>query len=148
MNSLSGLIQRKQATIDIFGFDEELPTPETLPCAYIINSGNVSDAKYAHWFAVFIDKSRDVYYFDSFGIILDPVYKKIKKWGDGFGEVVYNKRIIQSFDSFTCGAYCVCFVYFMTYNKTFQEFLSIFTSDLLNNDNLAINLLDKISCYG
>ena len=148
LNSLSNLISCRHVSVDVFGFDDELPIPTKLPCGYIINSDKISEEKYTHWFVVYVDELKNVYYFDSFGIILDPIYRKIKQWGNVFSEVQYNRSVLQCFDSFVCGCYCVCFIYFLSQGKTFPGFLSLFTDDCLYNDSLALNLFNQITSYG
>ena len=63
-----------------------------------------------HWVAVYIERDRNVYYFDPYGIPPVSIYHRelLKKSSDGHGS--YNKKQVQNIYSATCGEHCVSFI--------------------------------------
>ena len=90
--------------------------------SYIVNLGN------KHWTCLYV-KSRQGYYFDSFGEIY-PI--EIKRFCPN---IIYSDDTIQSLNSILCGYYCLCFLYWMTnkyeynFTYTFNPLRSNFSDD-------------------
>ena len=85
----------KNLAVVLCSYEEDILPPKQLPTVYIINSDPAGVSKTEHWFAIFVTDMKDVYYFDPLGLILNPIYLKIKKWKGDFGEMVYNKQLIH-----------------------------------------------------
>ena len=75
----------------------------------IINIQDFLDGGGTHWVCVYNDKkSKDVEYFDSFGLYpSDIVLKYMKTARKG---IVYSSNQIQGIDSVMCGYYCIYFI--------------------------------------
>ena len=132
----------KGLNVDCFSIEEELPEPTSLPKAYIINSerADSSTGKLGHWVALYVSRDRSLIYFDSYGLMLSPIYEKVLAWGSKYHPFVYNKKIIQDFTSNACGAHCVAFVYFMFMQVPLDKFLSFYSDNLKENDKLAFSV--------
>lgn len=136
VDALKNVYMIRKLTVNLCSYDDEIVIPKKLPALYIINSDPSGVSETEHWFAVFVGQDKNVSYFDSFGIILNPVFTKINRWRGEFGEMVYNKKLIQNPFSNFCGVYCVCFGYWMTCGYGFGNFLDLFTHNLKSNDKL------------
>ncbi len=106
---------------------------------YCINLNNM------HWTALYIDH-KDAFYFDPFGVIYPTeVFKFCKK-----KRIIYNTDQIQKLDQYCCGYYCIMFLHFMKTNKLgdpkyrLNKFLSLFSEDENDNDNILQNYIKKI----
>ena len=76
-----------------------------------------------HWVVLFV-KSKEVIYFDSFGVEYLP--KEIKKF-------IKDKNIktnifrIQDYNSIMSGYFCILFIEFMFKGKTWNDFTNLFS---------------------
>ena len=75
----------------------------------IINIQDFLDGGGTHWVCIYNDKkSKDVEYFDSFGLYpSDIVIKYMKTLKKG---IVYSSNQIQDINSVMCGYYCIYFI--------------------------------------
>ena len=135
-NVLKSCYELRKLDVVLCSYEEEILPPHQLPTVYIINSDPAGVSKTEHWFAIFVTDVKEVFYFDPLGIILNSVYHRIKKWPGDFGEMIYNKQLIQNPFSYACGLYCVCFSYWMTIGLPFSAFLELFNTDVVANDRL------------
>lgn len=116
-------ILNKMKTRKIFHFIgcypvDRLPTVISLPCSLIINL-DTSDLPGSHWVAVYINKSRHAFYFDSYG---SPPTVQITKWLKQFKSFSYNKKCFQSIFSKNCGFYCIYFIYLKHFCFNINDF--------------------------
>jgi hypothetical protein len=124
---------------------------DTLPTrlyvgSYIINLENSDVGNGTHWVILRIFPSKEVIYFDSFGLsppkqITDFVGKKIAS----------STRQIQDIDATTCGYYCLACDDYMTHQKQhrpiyerYDDFLNIFKADTKKNDVILIDYLSQM----
>jgi len=79
---------------------------------YVINMAN-SNQHGTHWVSLYLHSPKNVYYFDSFGI-LPPL--EIRNFVLKFGchSLFSNTKQIQSINSGYCGSYCMDFLTYMT----------------------------------
>ena len=117
---------------------------DDVPSFAIINLGTRNSSG-SHWIAVAFYLN-EVYICDSLGGLLpdENFPKKLINFLDIFTSTrkIYMTRRLQKLNSITCGAYCVFFVKLMSEKNSFCNFLSYFTSDKKQNDNI-ISLLIK-----
>ena len=148
MDILKRCYKLRNLTVNLCSFDSEIPKPTHFPTVFIINTDPVGVAKTEHWFSIFVSDKKHIYYFDSFGVILNPIYKQIKQWGNGFEGVVYNKLLVQNPFSQACGLYCVCFTYWMTCGFPFCKFLELFSEDWAGNDRIIEDFFTVLANNG
>lgn len=125
---------------DVFASDQ-LPNFISRPCAIVANT-DPSNKPGQHWCAFYIDKNGYGFYFNSFGLPptgyhLKFIQKNSKSWR-------YNSTILQDFNSTVCGHYCLVYLYLKINDVSTRSFLSLFDSNLINNDSCIRLLYD---CY-
>ena len=112
---------------------------------YIINLQN-HDEPGSHW-CCFIKHQNDIYYNDSFGIVMPQnEYDIFKSESDN---IYYNTSEHQNIDSSSCGWWTIMFLYFMKVSKgsmidRFKKFNSKFTIDTVSNEKVLLKYIDKI----
>jgi len=121
-----------------------IPSVKRTPTALIINT-HPSYKPGEHWVCVLIDKYGFGEYFDSFG--LPPLHLKIKDYLDKYclKGWRFNPITIQSINSTTCGHYCVLYVMYRCQGKTYDDFMSLFNKNSIENDEKMNNLFGKYS---
>lgn len=82
-------------------------TPPDVNESAIINLDSSSNCG-SHWTA-FVKKNNIVLYFDSYGN-LPPPFELVKYFGRGI-QIRYNHNSFQSYDSYTCGHWCLKFLH-------------------------------------
>ena len=104
-----------------------------LPAAFVVNL-SPSNERGTHWIAIFIDKHRNGYYFDSFGN--PPVNGNISRFLQvQTNKMYFSKAILQSTNSSVCGGYAICFILFMLHNPSnYIRFQNFFTCNQYIND--------------
>ena len=92
-----------------------------IPCAYIFNTDPHYE-KGQHWVAVYIDKSKNGYYFDSYGIapmkneFIDFLKSNCIKY-------IYNNIRVQDTVSSACGQFCLYFLIHMSYGWSMDDII-------------------------
>ena len=115
---------------------DELPKTVKYPSCYVINTKPRSHEG-EHWLAVFYDKNKIGYFFDSYGFnpsrydLENFMNKTSEKW-------YYNKKRIHGLSTY-CGYYCVLFILFKSRKL---NFFSNFTSNYLLNDKKIYDLIN------
>jgi hypothetical protein len=93
-----------------------------------------------HWVAITLCDQRPSEYFDSFG--LPPLHREIivflNKKRTGW---IYNKAILQSMNSTTCGNYCVLYASLRCRGCKFNEILTLFTTNTQLNDKVVAEIV-------
>jgi hypothetical protein len=101
-----------------------LPNINFIPASLVLNT----DPSYlpgAHWIAVYIDRNRECFFFDSFGY--HPSIYKVEKYLRTIStSITYNKSQIQSLASETCGLYCIYFIILMSRGFDFNYIIDVF----------------------
>ena len=118
---------------------DQLPTIINAPKLYIVNS-DPSTKPGEHWLALWI-AADTCEYFDSSGqkpkkelepiLILNSLNYK------------YNHRRLQSYNSNVCGQYCLVYCYYKSRGFKFEAFMKMFSSDLVDNDSIVRNFVNK-----
>lgn len=144
MDILKNRMKLKDLSVNIYSLHDKIKSPHHLPASMIINSDTSEFGDGEHWVSIYVDTDKNVFYFDTFGVILDPVYQNIASWGSSFRPMIYNKKHIQHPFSTLCGSYCVMFVGYMYNGLSFLSFLNIFGNDYKVNDTIVRNFISKI----
>jgi hypothetical protein len=76
-----------------------------------------------HWTAIWAKRPNQAYYFDSYGdkpttLITNYLMKNFEK-------ITHNRYKFQNLFSDVCGAYTICFIYFMSLGVDFKSFLTM-----------------------
>ena len=112
--------------------------------AFITNTDNHLSIG-THWNAWFVNNN-EITFFDTFGrsyydtdfpYIYEEITKKFKK-------VKYSTVELQSKDSWTCGYFCVNFIYSLSLGLDFKEFLNEFSNNLELNDYIVLKFVNSI----
>ena len=126
---------------------DQLPTdPIVTPTSMIINT----DPSYRggeHWLAVYITEDCVAYFFDSFGNEAnhDRFPKSIYNFLRSVcTEVQSSTMQVQSYTEVTCGHHCVYFLHHMYKGMTYDQFLSKYSDDLINNDRIVQSFVRKM----
>ena len=87
-----------------------------------------------------------ILFFDSFG--RDPrdssfpdIYRELL---NGFKFFKYSKTQVQNFTSFTCGYYCIHFIYLLSLGLDFEFFLNEYTDNFEKNDLTVIDFVNNL----
>ncbi len=103
------------------------------------------DQKGSHWNAWWAN-SDSVLFFDSFGrspmdISFPHGYRDILL---NFKTFKYVKNQVQSFDSFTCGHFCIHFILIMSLGLNVDSFLTDYTNNTNKNDVTVLKIIESI----
>lgn len=98
-----------------------------------------------HWNAWFVDG--DVLsFFDSFGRSHEhpdfPGY--YKHLAERFKETKHSIKQIQSFGSWTCGHFCVNYIYTLCLGLDYMDFLDNYSENLTMNDIFVLDFINSI----
>ena len=114
--------------------------------SYIINMEDRDAGGGTHWVLLKIFPSKEVIYFDSFGLSPPQQIKDFVK-----GKIATSNREIQDIDATTCGYFCLACDHYMTYQKPkrpiyerFDDFLNIFKADTKKNDEILLDYLNQM----
>ena len=105
-----------------------LPSSPNKNESLIVNLEDYLDGSGTHWTAIYnAPNSRDIEYFDSFGILPpDDVKRYMRKANKG---ILYNSSTIQDISSIMCGYYCVYFIIQRFLGRRMHEILLDFTQN-------------------
>ncbi len=118
--------------IGVFPYNQIGKPSKRKRCAYVLNT-DPHYKKGEHWVAVYIDKSRVRYYFDSYGLppmkneCVDFLKRHCRRW-------VYNDVRLQDEGSKVCGQFCLYFLIHMSYGWTMDDIID----SLKNNDDIQV----------
>jgi hypothetical protein len=114
--------------------------------SYIINMEDSDVGNGTHWVLLKIFPTKEVIYFDSFGLSVPPLIKDFVKV-----KIATSTRQIQDIDATTCGYYCIACDDYMTYQKQhrpiyerYDDFLNIFKADTKKNDLILLDYLKQM----
>jgi len=114
--------------------------------SYIINMEYRDVGNGTHWVLLKIFPTKEVIYFDSFGLSVPPLIKDFVK-----GKIATSTRQIQDIDATTCGYFCIACDDYMTYQKQhrpiyerYDDFLNIFKADTKKNDEVLLDYLRQM----
>lgn len=117
----------------------KIPSIKNKPIGFVINTDSDQEAG-EHWVSIFIGKDGVPIYFDSFG--LPPLHEDILSFLESRSTNgwIYNKLTLQHPTSTACGKYCIEFLRNQFSRKHVNHFLNLFTSDLVQNENILNSL--------
>jgi hypothetical protein len=117
----------------------EVPRKMVLyPSCFIFNTQS-RDNEGEHWLAVFINKRKKCYFFDSYG--LSPQYYHFSAYINSISDSFnWNMKRLQG-DSSYCGFYCIAFLHSICRNELNLFYLN-FSNDFNKNDLYVKNLLE------
>ena len=114
--------------------------------SYIINLENSDVGNGTHWTCLKVFPTKEVIYFDSFGLSPPTQIKDFVK-----GKIAIYNREIQDIDATTCGYYCLACDDYLTHQKQhrpiyerYDDFLNIFKGDTKKNDEILIDYLRQM----
>jgi hypothetical protein len=142
--TINNLLRKNKHYLGTFSRDT-LPNIKHLkgPAGLIANT-DISSKPGTHWVAIFVDKDGVGDYFDSYGN--PPLHQKfmnflINNCPNGF---FYNRIQLQCLTCVTYGHYCVAYIKMRSSGLCYCHFISLFTSDSLNNDKLIKKYVPSI----
>ena len=120
---------------------DEMPAITFYPSCFVVNT-EPSYKEGEHWLALFFNKSRSCYFFDSFGH--DPSFfnmtNYIKRFSSG---LIYNREQIQGLFSETCGYYCVYFILLMSRGFSLESIISCFNLKNFELNDFNISFINQ-----
>ena len=127
----------KNQYLGTFAFDK-LPQIVRYPSCLIFNT-HKSNQSGEHWLAIYYNKNKSCYFFDSMGF--HPNHYNITEYLKSTSTFfTYNKKQIQGIFSTYCGYYCINFLLTRSRNISLKEFFKYFDHSPKDND-LAIKAL-------
>ena len=121
-----------------------IPTVKSKKYSFITNT-DLHNQRGEHWNAWMVQGEK-VLFFDSFG--RDPrdstfpeIYRELL---NRFEIFKYTKTQVQDFTSFTCGYYCIQFLYVLSLGLDFKFFLNEYTDDFTVNDIAVIDFVNNL----
>ena len=119
---------------------DKIPIFTRFPSSCVINTDS-STGEGTHWVAIFAPNIRHIFYFDSLGAM--PNYN-ISKYLSSYINFKRNVKSYQSIFSNLCGQYCICFIYFLSLNPNYKNFLNLLSS--YNNADFFVTHFIKNFC--
>lgn len=115
-----------------------LPEKFSLPAGFVINLSD-HNSRGSHWVGLFIDRKRTADYFDSFGF--PPKQREIIRFIKKHSKRLnHNKKQIQHIISNKCGKFVILFILCKIFNKSVNQVIDKFSSNMSVNDILIENL--------
>ena len=94
----------------------------------------------SHWVCIYTSPCHHALYFDSYGLPPPNNTRNFDYFMDNCYQ--YNSKKLQDFSSTNCGQWCMYFIYFMTLNNSFTNFLKLFScAEPLKNDYILSQLV-------
>jgi len=122
---------------------DRLPDKNSIkyPAAFVLNL-DPHQLEGSHWVAIFAEgKERPIYYYDSlmlFNIQQPKIGCIINSFLKQFPQVITNCKPYQSPLANTCGHHCICFIYFLSNNYTFTQYIKLIERE--NNPDLFVQI--------
>ena len=129
----------KDLFVGVFAADQ-LPQEKEFPGGYIANT-DASGQNGEHWGAFYCEKGV-IECFDSFGAKAGSYSPFIDKWLDGEYQVMQKEKI-QSVDSTVCGQYSMFFILLKCNGFSYQDILSVFTTNRTVNDKFVCKFINN-----
>ena len=116
---------------------DKLPQKPSYPSSIIVNT-HKSNQSGEHWLALYYDENGMCSFFDSFGMhpdfysLKDYIEKTSRHWE-------FNNKQLQSFNSVTCGHYCIYFILLKSRRFKLKEILELFDRKNFNLNDFRIS---------
>ncbi|KAK3921624.1 Protease, partial [Frankliniella fusca] len=124
----------------VFASDTLPRTIQQKPALIIVNTDPIKRPG-AHWQAIYLGCYGRGEHFCSYG--LGPYVPKIRQFMDLCSLWKKNTIDLQSIDSAVCGQYCTMYLLFKAHGFSMQEFLSYFTTDCNQNDEMVNKMFQR-----
>lgn len=95
-----------------------------------------------HWIAVYNVNNERIEIFDSLNNKMLQKHINFKHLADHV-PIIINNRDIQCTDSYLCGYYCICFLFFKVRHMFFEVFLSLFSNTCKVNDAIVLEFVKR-----
>ena len=146
-NNLNKILWNNEVTKDIFnGTYPSCMIPKSNKSVYAFIT-NTDDHKNPgeHWNSWFV-RNKKLIFFDSFGRNPNDsdfpfYYHKLTKT---FNQIEYNKTPIQAWDTFTCGHFCIHFIYVLSLGLEIKHFIGDYFKSFYENDIKVIDFINSI----
>src|SRR5271156_6114352 len=103
---------------------DKLPLHVKYPSAFVANTDPASE-KGEHWVCYFFDKTKNLKYFDSFG--LPPLNCELEEFANkNCKSSIFNDVQLQGGDSDSCGHYCIAMLINLARDEPFGEIIKRF----------------------
>lgn len=102
--------------------------------ALVINTDALTKP-HMHWIDIDVNHSEEGMYSDSYRDA-PFVPDQIDRLRKNFKNFCWNRIQLQSALSEVCGQFCVMFSHYITSGLSFENFISIFSADLVKNDSI------------
>ena len=112
------------------------------PCSVIINTDNKSNPG-DHWTALILDRNNQCLYFDSFGAPVLSTHILLKLFPK-HEEIVFCSKQVQAIKSTKCAYFVMSFVDRVINEKTYADFISLFSDNLTLNDTICTEIVKTI----
>jgi Adenovirus endoprotease len=113
---------------------DTLPRKIKSPIGLIVNTAPKSHPG-EHWIAIFVDKAKIGYYFDSFG--LPPTVSSISAFlRRNCTKIQCNQKQIQHLNSTKCGQFSAVYLKFRFAGRMSKVYLDLFNHDLSLNERI------------
>ena len=131
----------KQIFKGVFACDTLPDTPkrQQRPAAFVVNTDEISRPG-QHWIAIFFPRKGSPEYFDSYGL---PPLKSSLEHFINTSQYIFNNKQLQSFFTTVCGQYVIYFIWQKCLGKTIKDIQSIFYNNLLQNDSIVNEIIEK-----
>lgn len=116
---------------------DKLPCFNKIGSCFIANL-DLSHMEGSHWVAVFFTSENCIEYFDTFG------RPPPKEFHESFIVKNYNKKIVQSLTSDSCGHFCVFYLIFKTRGFSMSDIVN-FVNVKTNADKYVENFINKLN---
>jgi hypothetical protein len=98
-----------------------------------------------HWIAVYNVNNERIEIFDSLNSIKLQNQINFKQLS-GDVPIYVNNNTLQCIDTYSCGYYCICFLFFKVRHMSFNEFLSLFSPSCEENDAIVLDFVKRKFC--
>lgn len=95
-----------------------------------------------HWIAAYNVNNERIEILDSLSNKMLQKQINFKHLADNV-PIIINNSDIQCTDSYLCGYYCICFLFFKVRHTSFEEFLSLFSNTCKVNDAIVLEFVKR-----
>lgn len=127
---------------------DRLPTEiKNFPVCFIVNTSPHYHSG-EHWISLYLEKHGSIEVFCSFGsgpfiLSISPHIRTfLKKFG--YSCITYNDNILQNIASSYCGLYAITYLKIKCRKYSFENFISCFSDNTLENDAIIESIKDII----
>lgn len=121
---------------------DNLPKITSFPCSLIMNT-DPENKPGQHWVAIYINENEFGTYFDSYGYA--PLNREFEIFLNNYCKSwTFNPIMLQGFNSYTCGEFCVLFVLLMSMGFGLLDIIHLFSTDFKTNDKIVKEIFKNL----